>query len=410
MTKFPTRFFRWSRRAALAVAVLVTAAGSARAQGAPSDADPTAFAFRLGPVLLTPGLQINELGVDTNVFNDEFNAKRDFVFAASPDLNVFFRLRFVRFTMTTAADFRYYAKYKTERSVGQQLRGRVDFLLSRLKPYVSGERANSFARPNKEIDTRAEHLTPTIASGVYYELSPQSNIYVDVTRTGVQYRNGETFSGVALNTALNHVTYQYSGGLTTAVTPLTTLTVSGNYEESTFDFEPIRNTTSRGANAQWQFGTDAVLRGNVVVGYRDFRPVDPEVTPYKGVTANTNVAIPVLDRGSLQLGLTRDVQYSFDQAQSYFVDTAVKSTYTHRVVGPFDLQVVAALERLDYSSRLGLAPKLERLSTYAGGVGYNLKDQSRFGLSYEYERRHSNHEDVRGYVRRRIFTSWTYRF
>lgn len=397
-------------RVALALALVLFPATRTAAQGPPVDADPTTFAFRLGPLLLTPGLRINELGVDTNVFQDDVNPKRDYVVAVSPDLTVFLRMRFLRFTMFTAAEFRHYVKYESERSVGQQLRARLDFLLSRLKPYVSAARVNSFDRPTKEIDARAEHLMPEYAGGVYFELSPQSNLYVDVTRSAIEYRNGEQFQGVALDRSLNHVTYRYSGGLTSAVTPLTSFTVSGNYEDSQFDWEPLRDTTSRGGTVQLRFGPEAVMRGELTVGYRDFRPVDPEVVPYQGVIASGRLGLPVLDRGSLNFTGSRDVQYSFDAQESYYLDSQVTVAYNHRVVGPFDLQVSGGYGEMNYGNRLGRLPKAERVETYAGGVGYNLKDQSRLGFDYEYQKRHSDQQETRGYVRRRVFGSWSYRF
>jgi Putative beta-barrel porin 2 len=413
-----SRRWRIGVAAGVAAAWLMLAPTSARAQGsaggpgAPLDADPTQFAFRLGPVLLTPGLQVDELGVDNNVFRESVDPKQDWVVAASPDLNVYVRMRFIRFTMFTAANFRYYFEYESERSVGQQLRGRLDFLLSRLKPYVSASRTNSFDRPNKEIDARAEHLMPQLAGGFYFEWSPTTNFYVDVTRDEMQYRSGETFDGVNLDEALDSRTYRYSGGLVTSVTPLTTISVSGNYEETEFRYDPLRNTTSRGGQVGFTFGPEAVMRGSLTLGYRDFRPVDPTVEPYQGITANGNISIPVRDLGTLALMVFRDTQYSFDEAQAYYVDTTGQLTYTQRVFGPFDLQVQGSYGELDYGRTADQAPKTERLYTYGGGVGYNLQDRSRFGLNIEWlERETSLPSDTdRNYTNRRLFGSWTYRF
>ena len=394
---------------AIAAVVLLAGGTDARAQGV-SNADPTTFAFRLGPLLLTPGLQITEIGADNNVFNEAVDPKQDYVIAAAPDLTGFMRLRFMRISFATGAEFTYFREYTSERSVGQQMSGRIDFLLGRLQPFVNASRANSFARPNKEVDARAEHLSPLLQAGVSYELSPTSNVFAGASRSQVQYRAGETFANVALDQALNHRTDVYDVGLFSSVTPLTSIRVTASYQEEIFDFEPERNSTSRVGTVQLQFGPDAIFRGNFSLGFRDFKTKDPEVRPYQGLIATGTVTIPVLDRGSLLTLVQRDVQTSFDKNESYFVNSEVSLTYTHRVLGPFDLQVTGAYGTLGYGKREGRVPKKETMQSFGGGLGYNLRDQSRLGLNYEQVDRRSNVESDRAYAKNRVYGSWTYRF
>lgn len=394
----------------MTVAVGLLVARAAQAQGPPPDVDPTTFAFRAGPVLFTPGLRIQELGVDDNVFQDPANPKRDYVVAFAPDLNVFTRTRFARVNLTSAADFRYYTKYESERSVGRQARARVDFLLSRIKPYVAAGLFNSFDRPNREIDARAEHLMADRTGGVYFEWSPQTHFFVDATQSKVDYRRGEVFRGVALDEALNMVTDTYSGGMVTAMTPLTMLTLRAGYGETRFRLKPIRNSFSRTASVRVFFGPEAVLRGEVDVGYKDFRTHEPRVQPYRGFVTTLRITAPVRDRGSFVLTGTRDVQFSYDEGQAYFVASDATATYTQRVFRALDVQAVAGRAWDDYGHREGLEPMAERIETYSGGVGYNLRDQSRLGVNYEYQRRVSTGEAGRAYIRRRVFTSWTYSF
>lgn len=386
------------------------AARSAFAQGPPPDIDPTTFAFRAGPVLFTPGLRIPELGVDDNVFQDAANPKRDYVVALSPDINVFTRTRFARINLSSAAAFRYYTTYASERSVGREMRARVDFLLSRLKPYAGAARLNNFERPNHEIDLRAERLTADRTAGLYFEWSPQTHFFVDATRSEVQYRRGEVFRGVALDEALNQATDSFSGGMVTGLTPLTTVAVRAGYGETRFRFAPARNSFSRTAGLRVMFAPEAALRGDLDLGYKDFRTHEPRVQPYRGLVAALRVTVPVRDWGSLAVNGSRDVQYSYDEGQAYFVASDITTTYTQRIFRGFDVQLVAGRAWLEYGRREGLESMADRVETYSGGVGYNLRDQSRLGVNYEYQRRVSTSEAGRAYLRRRLFTSWTYSF
>ncbi len=78
--RFPTRLWgwlsRWVRRKLAA------------AQPAGADDPRTQARNHLGPLYLTPALQLRNIGVDTNVFNTSVNPKSDFTFTVGPQADV----------------------------------------------------------------------------------------------------------------------------------------------------------------------------------------------------------------------------------------------------------------------------------------------------------------------------------
>ena len=152
-------------RAWLLAGVLVLAAaspswaqpsvGSGPLTSALADSEPTVGILELGFLKLAPGIQVREIGYDWNVFDEAEDPKEDFVVAATPDVAAYLRLRFVRLSGYGGIEFVYYDTYESERSRGHVGRGRVDFLLSRLRPFVAGGSLKTRARPNGGNDVRA---------------------------------------------------------------------------------------------------------------------------------------------------------------------------------------------------------------------------------------------------------------
>ena len=129
-----------------------------------------------------------------------------------------------------------------------------------------------------------------------------------------------------------------------------------------------------------------------------------------GLISTVNLAYTSFWRGKMSFTAERDVQYSFEEAEGYFVGTSGSFIYNQRVMGPMDVQVQYGLGVMDYGHQLGADARVERAVTYAGGVGYNRNDGARLGFTYEYSQRHSDERPDRRFTRRRLYGSLTYKF
>lgn len=407
-------------RRALALMSLLAFAHNAAAQSnvgtgpltsALAEAEPATGVLSIGPVKLAPGIVVKEIGWDSNVFQETKTEgpKEDFVASLTPDVAMFSRLRFVKLSAYAGAELTYFQKYESERSVGHLLRGRADVLLSRVRPFVGGGQYKTRTRPNGEVDVRADRKDTEFSGGVAYDLGTHSVVYASAVQMSNRFENALN-DGVDVGETLSRDSTDYSGGLKTDLTPLTSITIAGSVREDTFVFEPLRNADNRMITATLKFGAEAVVTGAVVVALTDFKAVDPLIEPYRGLTGSVALAYSVLEVGRLGLIALRRQEYSFDTREGYYLENSVNLTYNHRLFGEVDAQVHGGHGIFEYGFRAGIPAHTDTLNIVDGGVGYNLRNRTRISLNYEYARRRSPALAERNYDRTRVFLAWSYAF
>ena len=405
-------------RTALMLVGFLAAATSAAAQAAVgagpltttlADAEPTTGVFSVGAVKLAPGIVIREIGWDSNVFDETETEgpKDDFVLAAMPDVAMFSRLRFFKLSAYAGSELNYFHNYQSEQSIGHAVRGRVDLLLSRVRPFFGAGQTKTRTRPNGEITARANRKEEELSGGVAFELGANSSVYGTTIRTRSTFKDAFE-ENLDLGQSLTREGVEYSGGVRTDLTPLAALTVTAGVREDTFRFLPLRNADNRFATATLRIDAAAVVTGAVMVGFNDFKAVDPRVKPFRGITGSAALAYSVLEVGRLALIAARRQEYSFDAAEAYYLENSISLVYTHRLFGAVDAQVRGGRALFDYGNREGIPPHTDTLDTVEGGVGYNLRNRTRVSFNYEYARRRSPALADRNYDRRRVYLSWTF--
>jgi hypothetical protein len=372
------------------------------------DSEPARTVWKLGSLSLAPGVQVRELGWDSNVFDEVENPKPDYVISATPDAQIYFRAPRVRLTGYTGVDLAYYKTYSTERSASDQYRGRMDVLLGTFRPFVGVGYVNARTKPNGEISVRADRFDSELSGGLAFEVSPISRFWASASRVRTHYNETEDFEGVELDDALNRDQYTYAGGLQTSLTPLTMLTVSGSYAEDRFQSASTRDGEAIQVLGELIFAPQAAMRGIARFGFKDLDPDDPEVSPYRGPVWSASLEVPLANHGRFTGMAIRDTQYSFDEADAYYIENSYQLSYTHYIMGDFDVQGRAGWSGFDYGQRVGGSDRRDTLTTWLAAVGYNLRNQTRMAVQYEWARRRSDEIADRNYDRRRVYFSWTF--
>lgn len=406
------------RRAALTIAALLLFTANAGAQAAVgagpltsslADAEPTVGVLSLGVVKLAPGLVIQEIGWDSNVFEetDLEGPKSDFVVSAMPDVAMFSRLRYFKVSAYAGSDLHYFHTYQSEQSIGHAVRGRVDLLLSRVRPFFGAAHSKTRTRPNGEITARANRNEQELSGGLAFELGPHSVVYGTTIRTKSTFKDAFE-ENLDLGQNLTREGVDYSGGVRTDLTPLTALTVNAGVRDDTFPFQPLRNADTRFVTASLKFDAAAAVTGAVMVGVNDFKAVDPRVKPFRGITGSAALAYSLLEVGRVAVTAARRQEYSFDTAEAYYLENSINLAYNHRLFGEVDAQVRGGRAWFNYGFREGSPPRTDTLDTVETGVGYNLRNRTRVSFNYEFARRRSPALADRNYDRRRVFLSWTF--
>jgi hypothetical protein len=376
----------------LAGCFVLASAATASGQGS----DPAADAVvRVGPLAFTPALSIPALGLDSNVFNDSENPRKDFMANVQPAVDAWLGFGPLRLEAKQQFNLLYFHEYASERAVNtlSALRAEVELLWGTPYAGVSFVRTND--RADARIDTRAVNRTRPATAGIDFRLSSSTNLDIGLSDNKTSFDADATFDGASLQTALDRRSRNYRATLRFAVTPPTTFTLSVARQEERFRFSPQQDSQSLRVVPGLAFATDAVITGRIEVGWMSFKPRSAALRPFTGVVSNVDVGYVFLGLTRVQLAINRDVTPSIDSLSSYALQTGVTGTLTHRVSERWDVNLSARRQRLDFgqvrprSEIDGAVDRADTIDTYSAGIGFYFTQGLRIGVRAESIRRKS---------------------
>jgi hypothetical protein len=374
--------------AATATCLLVALASPARGQDLPAPEE--AARFRFGPIRFTPVLNITNLGVDSNVFNEADDPKSDTTAVFGPLADYWVKLGRGRLIGQTKLDYFYFREYDTQRSFGTTNRLRLEVPLARLVPFAAGEYTNTRQRTGYEIDARARRTLVGGRAGVDLLLGGRTRLRAVAGAEQNRFSSDDTFLGEALRQRLDRDSNTFGLSVRRDVTPLTTWTVEGEQQHDRFVLSPERDADALRVVTGFEFKPFALISGKALVGYRRFDTTSPAVPDYTGPVASADLGY-VLRATRLTARVERDVTYSFEALEPYYLLTDLGFTITQRLTSRWDVVGRAARQVLDYKAVGALtAPgRTDRGRQLGGGVGYHVGEIMRLGLDTEYVSRRS---------------------
>jgi len=372
---------------ALLIILLLMQAVPAAAQQ-PPDAVATA-PIRFGPLGLGPRMALTNVGIDTNVFNDAENPKQDFTLTASPGIELWLRAGPGLLTAEARLDIAYFATYSTETSASRSLSAGYEFPLNRVRPMVNFYSDNVRERPGYEIDTRVRRQEDGGLAGMDVRLAGKSHLQMGYRQSHTTYDEDAAFGGQRLDQSLNRESKAAEAVFRYQLTPMTTWVVRASGEQDRFEFATARNSNTGRISTGFDLGRFALIRGSANVGYRTLRAADGGTTPsFRGLTADVNVSYTAPTQTRLSLMASRDIEYSYDLAHPYYLQTGLALTLTQRIIGHWDVQVLGGRDRLDYRAP-SPSDRIDLVDRIGGGVGYQFAERVRFSLDAQAQHRQS---------------------
>jgi len=373
--------------------------------------------FRFGPLGLAPTLAITNVGLDDNIFNEANEPQRDFTMTVTPRLQARLRSGRVQLSGAVATGLVYYKEHDDERSIDWAADGRAELDLGWFRPYGLAALLDTRERLNAELDVRAPRTQTTFALGTRAVISPKVGAVFDLRQAKLDFAEDTTFEGVLLSQQLNSTTTTLDSGVELYVTPLTTFAVTASWQTDRFDDSPERDADTFRLLPSVRMEAPAIVQGSLAVGYRSFSALDPGTPDYSGVVVQGSLAHTFGEWTKLELSLSRDVQYSFEETEPYYLTTGFRVVVTQQLGESFDVRGIVGRDRLDYReeatpgapSSTDSAARVDRASVLGAGVGYRFQANLRTGLDVEFARRTSDRPD-REYDRTRVFASLTYGF
>jgi Putative beta-barrel porin 2 len=345
--------------------------------------------IRFGPIRLTPSVTVTSLGVDTNVFNEADDPKQDTTAAFGPRLEFWMRVGRARLSGSSRVEYVFFKKYDSQRSFGTLNEARLELPLNRLAPFVEGRYTNTRQRPGYEIDARARRREVGARAGADLRVGSRSTLRVAAGRDTFRFDSEDSFLGAALSEELDRDSDTFEVSLRQRLTPLTTLAIVAEQRQDRFVFTPVRDADGFRVTPGFEFKPFALVQGSVFVGYRRFRTLSPIVPDFAGPIATADLAY-ALRATRFQLRLNRDVTYSFETLEPYYLLTDVTLSVTQRITQAWDVVGRGGRQLLDYRA-VGpdTVPRTDKLRQAGGGVGYRFGEQVRLGVDADHYRRQS---------------------
>jgi hypothetical protein len=382
----------------------------AAAQTAASDPSENAR-FQFGPLRFTPFLAITEIGVDTNVFNEALEPQRDTTATFGPGAEYWIRAGRARVSAKSDVQYNWFRDFSNQRSLSTNNDLKIEFPMARLTPFVDGIFDHGRVRPGYEIDTRAFRTESGVGGGVDVGLTAKTGVRLEAHRRRLKYREDEFFFGNSLQETLNRRTDSLGLSWRQKLTPLTTFTVLSEYEKERFDVETSRDAKGVRVMPGFEFDPFALIGGKVFVGFRSFDTTDPLLPNYRGLVADVEANYRT-HATRFDIRVQRDVDYSAEMLEPYYLLTDAGVKVTQKVTQRWDVVGAASRQWLDYQRIEGLviseAPShSDHGYRLGGGVGYLLGNSVRVGVDVAYYKRNSPLA-LREYDGVRVGGSFTY--
>jgi hypothetical protein len=364
--------------------------------------------MRVGPFGFTPSLAITDFGVDSNIFRAAAEPQGDFTATITPRFDV--RLRAGRLVLWAwnATGFSYYADVDDQRSISYTSEVRADVDLGRVRPFASATILETRDRLNAELDVRAPRLTRGASVGAKVLMGSITSLTVTGRVSDLEFDEGTSFEGVSLANSFNSRVAAADVALDVPLTPLTTFRLVTSVQRDRFDLSPERDSDSFKVLPGLHFDPVALVDGSIALGYRRFDPINPSIPDYTGFIMEGSLGYTLLERTRFEGWLNRDVQYSFEELEPYYLSTGVRCRVRHQLAEQWDVEGSVGRERLGYRAIGGLHdPRTDRADLFGAGVGYRIRENARIGFNWEYTERHSDRPE-RQYERNRLFATFTY--
>ncbi len=390
-------------RCVLAFSLVGLFASSGAAQTRP---DPREDArVHVGPLYLTPSVALRNFGIDTNVFNEWENPKSDFTATVVPSLALWVPVS-RRFLLTTQTDagFVYFHTFASQRTIDPHVRARADVFLRRLTLFAENDFQWARERANLEIDDRVRRRDNAARAGIEFQVTPKFSAEVSLFHQTFDYEAKGGVSRINLREALKRNERGVRVGLTHRLTSKTSLLLEGETLRARFDSSPQRSADGFRISPGVTFAPRALIGGTAKVGMRSFRPLRAEVPRYDGVVASVDLSYTLKGATRLSIETTRDIGYSYEPLQPYYVTTGVGGGLRRQVSGDIDVMLGVRRTRNAYRAISGVAPaagidapRRDLILNYSIDLGDRLNRTSRLGFVVSWQQRTSSMSTLREY-------------
>jgi hypothetical protein len=380
---------------------------------AQTDDPVTAARLHVGPLGVTPAIAFENIGIDTNVFNEVENPKQDFTATVRPELQTWLRLGRARLNVNGGLQAVYFKRYNSQSYGGGNGSATLELRGNRLSALVGGGYVNTRDRPSFEVDIRPRHIDTTLTLGGNARLTGKTAVAVVAERRKIDFAGVEEVSGSFLSESLNRDEARLTASLEHGLTTLTTIAFRANVQRDTFDVSSARDSQRVRLTPGVMFKPNALISGSAFVGYLRFDTLGAPVPPFSGTFASVDLTYTFRGMTRFTVQSQRDVEYSFDPSRSYYLNTGVTGSVSQALGRSWSLTASAGTQRLDYYETLVDATRPSgsegnsTVNIYGARITYRLTPSMELGVNADYSARRAQVQ-IREYESLRAGGFFTY--
>ncbi|HET9314315.1 MAG TPA: outer membrane beta-barrel protein [Vicinamibacteria bacterium] len=272
--------------------------------------------YKVGPLYVTPRLEVRNAGVDTNVFQTLTDEVRDTVLIVSPRLDggmvVGRRLRLSGYGLL---DLNYYRTQGNEGSTDFFGGGDAELDLGPFMLLGGGGGGQASQRFSIDIDERLLRQEKYAYGGIAWRARERLSFRVVGRTEVVKFAPGVFRLGGFVQEAMDRNTLSARGEVRYALTNRTALLASAEGFEDRFFSQPTdsphRVRDSFRYLAGFEFERPALLSGRLLAGVRDFSgPLAQGSPSYTGPAILADLVLPIRNRARLHGSALRDVRHA----------------------------------------------------------------------------------------------------
>ena len=377
------------------LSVLVVSARASAQSGARGEPDVSKAHVHIGHLLLNPTIAITDLGVDTNVFNepDQSAPEHDFTLTVTPQTDLWLRMGRSWVTGNVREDLVWYRTFASERSANNSVKVGWLVPLNRLTLHMDAAYLRARDGPGFEIDARSERSELAYHGSVEIRARPKIFVGIRGDRRTTGFDSVATFEGVSLRDALNRTVTSEAVTVRHQLTPLTAVTLDLGRTRDRFELSPLRDADSTNVTLGARFDPYAIIKGSATFGYRDFQPLSGGLPGYTGATATADLTYVAFGRMQVGVQAIRDVQYSFEINEPYYLLAGLSGSLAQQIFGPVTAVGRIGRHQLTYRDRIGVSVaarnRVDQVHTFGGGIGYRMGKDVRLGFNVDRQHRAS---------------------
>ena len=373
------------------VALLGAGAGVAHAQENPLADAP----MHLGPLYVTPTLELVQLGIDTNVFNESGDPVSDYTFRGGPRVAVELPLSRFLVTASSTVDYLYFQRLTHLRGFNVDFDTRAQLRLRRVTFFFDDSFENTTDRLNLEIDARARHITNSTEAGLNVQLFSKLAVEIAERQSFVEFSRDDLV-GARLANTLNQTTSAARAAVHYALTPLTTLSLIGEARQERFESSGTRDTESWSATTKVELQPRALISGEAEVGYRKLQGRDVSLPDFAGLVTAVGLSSTLFGSTMLDVTARRDIEHSFEVFEPYYVAEGAGASIVRRLTRAFDVrmrvqQIHHRYRRFQSLTVVGAqSGRVDTVRNYSAGVVHRFPQGTAVGFDLGYWSRRSN--------------------